>query len=578
MRLDRLIATRALNYLRATHMPTYVGLRFLLDSLPPTESSIAATTLVEKLALATSQRLYSVKRFKALSNDNSYAYRDYFVPSPTHALSEAYALAVLDNAGLRRKLPNIYSYLPPPNDSYPRNYAHFAQGYRNRNSDISMALVGNNVAIVVDLKNCYPSIRAPHVVSEYLASIDGPRLNGKSRRVIAKCAQACIEPEKGGLRIGPDFSHLLSDFALRELDDELSQRFGKLYFRYVDDIVIVVDRNAAPLEMRELKNAIESHGFRLNESKTHIAEAGEWNQHEQQLQDSSQKIDVLSAFKFRLKNFLVRHPDDVDRIDVALREMGIFLPIRSFAEATGSVRWRDQIYRLWTANWGVLVKYYFDEFDDIVHAAHEAQQLVRHELSAAMQLDLGESVLVRKWRIQQARYAINRALYVLGDVELKEVLSFLSEVPEMAETRAVVLALVSGDFSEVLRMPGPAASAAAQLTLLRGKDVKGLFASLFDAPKNDVAADVAAQFGVRGFPAEGDLVELESDTSNASSVLRFSFGAARNSGRAFGYGAELESLGIGRSVSEMAQASTSRLLPREDVVLDALSLSSAYAS
>ncbi len=583
--VDRIVSTRALNYLRTIHVPTYVGLRFLLDSLPSTNSSIAVTTLVEQLSYADAYRIYSVKRFKRFDKDGKAEHRAYSVPAPTHALAESYSLYHLQKMGLRDKSSFVYSYRPPSELDYSRNYEYFSTGYAERNADVLSRLDGDCVALVFDLKNFYPSINAAKVVGDFHAEIDASGLGKAQKRVISRCAEACIQPatansSMGGLRVGPDLSHTLADLALRVLDGELSSRYAGAYFRYVDDIVVVVSRSRAKAETDVVKSIVEAAGFKLNEEKSTIALKEAWSGYRNDYVSHGGSFDPLASFKFRLKLFLARNPELVERLSDELISIGAFLPIKSLLGATTSANWRERIGYLFRANWRVLLKYRSDSIGDILQSAKDCQLVLRRDLEKLLTSRISESPLSRRWQVQHARFLINRSLYFLRAKELARLVEFMQDIPELEETMAVALAVSGSDIGRITHMPGPTASAAAQLLSIRGGDTRDFFSSVFNSDDPAVAADIASQFGIRGFIAENTLTISDLASSDAAALLRFalSYPAVHGSLEVVGYGQEIEALGFGRSRREREEAAASRLFPDEDVVFEALSLSSAYAS
>ena len=575
---DRVIALRALNFLRSVHVPTYVALRFLLDTSPQADESSMITSMVERLSFSETQRIYSVKRFKQIGPHGTAEYRNYSVPSPTHALAEAYALFHLQRVGLRDKDDFVYSYRPPSSWYYGRNYEHFSASYGKRNADVRRALSNGDVAIVCDLKKFYPSVNARHVVEKLVAAAADTKLERPQLRVIHKCLEACIQPGELGLRVGPDLTHTLADWALNDVDGRLSVQFPARYFRYVDDLVVTVPKPEVESASKIIRDIVNSAGFKLNEQKDAVATYEEWSRYINPYAHGNGSIDPLSAFKFRLKVFLARNPEMIVGVKNELNLLGIFLPFEALAEATSAATWREKIAQLWRSDWIVLVRYHFDSMQDIIKNAKECQNLIREDVKTLLSRKVELSGLSRRWHIQHARFLINRALYFLQDEDIAVLVDFMKEIPELDETAAVSTAISKGDFSRVAVMPGPTASAAAQLARLRGVRPEAGFPWNIQADQM-VAADIAATFGVRGFQ-----LNIESlnwiDMSDSSSLLRFAFKQERVPLEidSVSYGSEMEALGSGSSYQAREQAAESRLLPDEEVVLDALALGSAYAS
>lgn len=572
--IDRTIATRALNYLRLVHAPSYVGLRLLLQRSAFTSSGIAISTLVEELAISQVNRIFEVKRFKKIDEDGVTHFRDYSIPSPTHALAEAYSIFHLTRIGVLKRQPNVFSYRPAPAQSYPRNYEHFGGGYADRNEAVRAALVGGRVALIFDMKNCYPSVDGNAVLTRILDQMrSSDDMSTRQQRVIEHCAKACLGPG-GGLRIGPDMSHLMADLSLQKIDRDAAGLFAG-YFRYVDDVVVVCDEADVSRAMDLMSAIAEGAGFELNRDKTAVATAAVWNEFRNPFTPSDGSFDPLSVLKFRIKLFLGRHPERSYELASSLEKEGIYLPIVAFQRASLSDSWRESIRHLWQRQWGVLLRHWFDSVEAIVEASRNCQALLRKQ---ALGLTVGqarEHKLSRRWQVQHARFVMNRAMYFLSKEELAALCDFSAEQPELAETSAVLAALARDDYSRVAAMPGPAASAAAQLASTRGAMPRLAF------PPNtppDTVAEILAQFAVRGF--DQPVPESAAYSDDALRLVRFATGDAYGAPQRphWTYGGEMESLGVSTTSDQRARLASSRMFESEGVMLEALALSSAYGS
>jgi len=572
--MDRTIATRALNYLRLVHTPSYVGLRLLLQRSSFTSSGIAISALVEEISISQATRLFEVRRFKKNDENGVAHFRDYSIPSPTHALAEAYSIFHLARVGVLKRQSNVFSYRPAPDQFYPRNYEHFGTGYAERNEAVRSALTAGRVAVVFDMKDCYPSVDGNAVLVRILDQIrSSGDMSTRQQRVIEHCARACLSPS-GGLRIGPDLSHLMADLSLQRLDRDAAGCFSG-YFRYVDDVVAVCDQADVSRVMDLMQSVAEGAGFELNRDKTAVATADVWNEFRNPFTPSDGSFDPLSGLKFRIKLFLSRHPGKIDALANGLEREGIYLPIEAFQQASLSDSWRDSIRHLWQRQWGVLLRYWLDSVEAIVDAALNCQKVLKKQAIELLAQQQRGHKLSRRWQVQHARFVMNRAMYFLSKEELSTLCDFAAQQPELAETSAVLAALARDDYSGVSVMPGPAASAAAQLASTRGATPKLNFSP---STPPDTVAEIVAQFAVRGFDLP--LGELAGCTDDALRLVEFATGDAYRAPEAprWTYGGEMEALGVSTTNNQRARLASSRMFESEGVMLEALALSSAYGS
>lgn len=145
-----LLAVRALQATRRLHLPTYIAIRYLVDSVfGSAESAWIETTLPRKYPRRSLPRFQSVMRFKKLNENGKPEYREFTVPSPSTALTEALVLSHIGRSGGFAKSSSVYSYLwPIRQDKSPFSFEHYVNGYKSRNSDIARYLEPESVTRV----------------------------------------------------------------------------------------------------------------------------------------------------------------------------------------------------------------------------------------------------------------------------------------------------------------------------------------------------------------------------------------------------------------------------------------------
>lgn len=573
-------ALRALNFLRRTHLPTYVALRMLFGSTAESRTSAVIHDVISQASIRRSARIVELRRFKAFSESGA-VYRRYFVPSPTGALADVYALDALHRSGVLAREKEVFSYRPPISDDYGQSFEHFSFGYQQRNEAVSRALTDtDDVALVLDVSNFYPSVRGDVALDMLLARCAAAEnISHRDLRVIEAAAKRAISDE-GGLLVGLEMSHALASVYLSPLDEEMRECFPGAYFRYVDDIVVT----GSVVGVRDAANRIDDllgkRGLRRNPDKDAVVPLSEWEGHRVSSPSSgTQGFDCLSALNFRIKLFLARHPGARESLQSALGERDIYLPIEQLADGARSIHWRNRVLSLFKGGWEVILRYRFDHLGDIINAAVACRETIIRTLEKTLSQPItGPSGAIgRRWRVQSARYAINRAFYFAGSEQLKTISIFTATVPELAEARSVCEAL-SGRFELLALTPGPAVAAATQLLVLRGGSVSADMITLSLLAGTHVAADLEAHLAVRGLHTE--VVEGPAEWSeDLRGLVSFACGTPFFREQSSpGYGAEL--YGLGRSYSQMDRVhlARSRLSSREAIVLDALSLDSASGS
>lgn len=576
----RIIALRALNYLRATHLPSYVSLRMLLESTSRERFDDVLDAIIEQAAIRRSPRTIELKRFKSIEN-GKYYYRQYFVPSPSEAISDSYALDRLHACGAMRRSSQVFSYRPPPASDYGRNFEHFSVGYRERNDAIAKVLRRlGGVAVVTDLKSCYPSIPGERAFNALLGVMNAGSMTARDAAIVrASAKRALISADYGdsaGLRVGSEFSHVLASAYLSKLDEAMTRKYSGRYFRYVDDIVLVVDSPDVAAALSFLDQELEELALKRNNDKDAIADQEEWEGYKRIGHSAlGGRSDCLVALKFRLKLFLARNPEQLDSLREALSNEGVYLPLGQLLQAGGVRAWRERVVAFFREEWKVLLDYRFDTLADVVRASVACREQILAQLEVALQEGISGHMgsVARRWQVQRARFAINRSLYFADAAALNRIIEFAAPVPELAENLAVCGAL-TGDFTRLVFTSGPAVAAATQLMGLRGIKPPAEIGALSLLAGEVISADLEAHFSLRGLGSfDFDVSEWSPDQRGLVELAR----GMRSQGLLNGYGAEIAALAKNVDRSRLSEIAGTRFAPQEDVVLDALTLG-AYVS
>jgi hypothetical protein len=554
----------------------------MLSRVPEEGLDSLVDAIINQATIRKDARVLNLKRFKSIA-DGKYLYRHYSVPSPTSALADSYAISVIHDHQIVDRRSYVYSYRRPADGRYPRSYEYFSVGYRARNEAIASALTDTGmVAVITDIRNFYPSVDVRKSINALRNRLNAAvGVSNRDRSVVmASANRACLirDGQQHGLRVGPEISHVLADISLENVDSKLSREFGDRYFRYVDDIVVVVPKGDASTARRTIEEVLEEAGHSISEEKDAIADLQDWMGYKAvagRLQSAS--ASALNNFRFRVKLYMAKRPSDVEVLKEGLRGCGVFLPVEQLLDCSRHRAWRYRISSLFSKNWNIVVSCWNDSLSDVVLAGRHCKQLVIEEVDRVLNGSdrSAESSVARKWRIQDSRVAINRALYFADEDTLSRITHYAGGAPELAETSAVCRALL-GDPSQVIKMPGPALAAFSQIASIRGSRFPDLGKYVGDVEGN-MLADVSAYFSLSGGNGEEKLVGLDLDYEGLVAFARGSSETQRIT-VAGGYGAEVASLAINSSQQDRMVAAATRFSLSEDIVLDALSLSANYVS
>ena len=128
----------------------------------------------------------------------------------------------------------------------------------------------------IDIVNYYPSIKIDHLIRIIRRRIRKPQVISLIRKALTTPTTGDKEIDRG-VPQGLSISNILSSIYLNDLDDKLNQDW--VYFRYVDDILIICDETKAKIAYNSVRAALEDKGLTCHElgktSKTCIRNSEE---------------------------------------------------------------------------------------------------------------------------------------------------------------------------------------------------------------------------------------------------------------------------------------------------------------
>jgi len=571
MRLDELLLIRALNASRPLYFPTYAALRVLGQHRPRVGDGLLARATLRKLNSGDSWRYRAFQMYKGTylsAAPEQHEYRMCLAPSPTTAIAEAVILQVISTEGIFAVPPQVFSYRWPRHPLSGWSYEYFAAGYKERNSAISAALRENSgsVAVVADLKSFYPSANGATLLltlERLLAKAGGQA--GESRKEILDFVRQLVNSSPHGIPIGPSCGHFLGHIALRKVDRVLHEKFGSRYFRYVDDIVLVVPRENRQQALAEITAAVQSEGFLLNESKTVTLDMPRWESSVQA--PDLQLDDSFGAFTSDLATYLAFHGQKADALKQQFLAEGFSIPVSRLLALSRYSRFRyflRQRGRLHAAS------IFFNDVQSFVARAHKLRAAYEEKLQSLVDEGGKLEPELQRWRSQRARRVVNVLFYLWAPHAWRSKMTVFDAFPELVEQRSLASALSKGDVRPILPFYGRGPAAFAEIW-----SESGSAPAKFEWPETGLAEPEIESLVTLSLT--GAMPELSSDITGHqrhSRLLRLGGESASTvrSDADLSYEDEVESLTLRVSSGEMAALVRSRYAIQESSVLDALAL------
>lgn len=574
-----LLAVRALQATRRLHLPTYIAIRYLVDSVfGSADSAWIETTLPRKYPRRLLPRFQSVMRFKKLNESGKPEYREFTVPSPSTALTEALVLSHIGRSGGFAKSKSVYSYLwPLRQDKSSFSFEHYVNGYKTRNSDIARYLEINPdfVVIVSDIEKFYPSIQKSKLKPLFEAALNASEMPREVRETAMHLLGHLFSliPGERGIPTGPELSHVVGDLALASIDRVFDGKYPGAYFRYVDDIVIAVPKNEVDEVLQLLHTLASVEGLTIHPDKSDQVSAREWlangPHHLHKVTPNS-----FEALIFRLKVFLRSHPNGTESLLEKLDQLGFAIPIARLTAAAQSEGFGQRLAKFLKQRWRIALGASIASERDILDQAEVVRAAVRSELHAMLNALLPVGPTLRKWQMQKLRYLTNRAFYLFPTKDLQFLIDPLSKLPEFAETVALLRLLIDFDVFPILQMPGAALTAGCGVLRQRGQRLPKIEDLGVVTPVILESLAIIMMFDVCDIADE----VIERLAQNERDFLLFCSGRPQlqRAMGSFTYLDEIRCLQMSQSSADRFTKIESRFSDQESVVLDALDIGGDY--
>lgn len=564
----RLLHLRSLNHLSRNHQLTYIGARILAESLHPDLLETWTKEYLSHKALTSRRQVYwKHSLYKGIDRNGSPEYRKCVIGSPTTHLTETWLLALLSQQPTFRRHPCVYSY-KWPSDHSGHLFQYYLKGYKQRERDIAAAASHEDHRVVVfDIKQFYPSIDVSLVRKKFTDLLGSTSLTSSERDSAQRCVEdlTSIKNEEG-LPIGPPLSHVLANVFLRELDASLFAKHEHNYFRYVDDIAIVVPKNNVDATRRHFEMVADENGLKVNPDKTDILTASQCSQ---RVSSHAANTDSFGQLVSSIRAYLAHSPDDFDQLSNLFHSNDFYLPLSRLRSVATYSPFRRMLHTAW-ARYGSWFGFSIPRPQELLEQALRLRESFRDRVSRLGDTELPTSGMARRWAIQDIRFTLNRYMYLLPINDREGIIDFVPECDELRPTLVVLRALISGDVSEVVSYPGPTVSAFCQLWTESTEELPKISWSSRPSRAERDGASVLALHGLCHPPSEW-ISRFDLESSQIMVKLSARESPKRRTFDDFSYIDEMESLFLSPRV-DFSRFLSTRFDDGEDIILPALSL------
>lgn len=469
------IAVRALNSAKRLHLPSYFGLRYLLDSFVDLDkSSIFILILKNYLRHSILDRYSVFHELKGIAV-NGEEYREFLSGSPLTLLAESFLLNRLSKEPDFQFSKRVFSYLWPENDWVGANYSHFLYPYFEKNEEIKRRFKKNTmkIAVIMDIKSFYPSI--PVKATSEL--INKKKFKDKELQKFfqnfslaflrfSRSDKEIYREKPKGIPIGPDISHLLANIVLEKFDQYMYKKYKNDYFRYVDDIVIICEPYEAENVKKEVSEFLMKElGLSLNKGKNDEVSSEHWIQ-EAPVKDN--KKYSLGKLLDELIDCAYFNPSDFRDLKTRFKDAGVPLPLERIERNSKYSRWQKRIKKK--------IKYIIyspPKLQDIYTRMNKLKEELLNTLSSLYNesAKYQNNKTRQRWYLQQIRYVLGQLLYLTPISELQSILNLIPDIfDELIPLAKMISCLLNRNVTPILKYPGRTVTTFADLWMIQNAE------------------------------------------------------------------------------------------------------------
>lgn len=466
------LGVRALNdYSRRSYL-TYLSLRYAMEATAVCKDRWAREVCPAIVAREPEGGYHVEYVFKEIVNGKS-IFRTIYSPGSNEALSEAALLEACGKAGgIFSPQPEVFSYRLAKASEQKGSFSPYFDHFRRRQRAIGRCCKRNRKSVVLyaDIRNFYPSLSRTKVKNFWKAACHEAGLDETWIKLGLDLLERQRPLSPKGLMVGPMLSHLMADLALRAFDSEMRRKFKGRYFRYVDDIAVVVPASGVGRVKQQMARLLQPVGVKLHPKKFAEMPCPEWAKSApwQGASDSIEQRDrKWIALVDRIKCYLLKKPDQADLLGDELRTAGIRIPLPRYqADVTDPdylARLKKRMETAWFRNHISKLT-----IPKIILQARRAVTGYMEEFSAHW-ANYGDVTgkMAKKWHVSRIKGLLGKLTMLAPEQAVPSIAQVLEGHPEFVSSRAIFRAIERNDVTELISFGGSICGAAGQVLATR---------------------------------------------------------------------------------------------------------------
>lgn len=475
-----ILAVRAANEYRGRDVISYLGLRYYLRATSARTDRWAKEISTDLVMTRKTLPYRKSNVYKGVSDRTTEGgagiieQRPLHIPAPNEMLCEAALLEACSNSGgMFARQESVFSNILCTGDSRAGMVDPYFKWWKQRQLAIAKCCKREPEDHVVyfDLAKFYQSIGFTLVQDAWDRATSQSSLPNEQGKLGAKLIEdyrKLLGVNKKGLPMGPMFAHILGNLVLSDFDKKMAESFPGKYFRYVDDLALVIPKEKIP-QAKALIEDMLPEGLKLNNEKEVSMGANGWVGYTEGFETSvpaKRWRTILGA----IKGFIGTRPKETAALFQALQARQFRFPVWDYADAFKSrstwERFKENLRQEWLRN--VLDN---QDLPVILRMVEAARTEFMNRFDHLAELEVPSEGMPRKLHFQRLRYMASRLLYLATDAQLRMIVDSIEHYRELADLVAIYRALISFDVSNLLIFTESVTRVAAQVLAATGKPV-----------------------------------------------------------------------------------------------------------
>ncbi len=474
MKIERLGIRALYDYTRRSQF-TYLALRYAMEASAVRKDRWATEIAPDIVRRELPFGYHTEFLFKEHRNGR-YKFRTLGSPGSNEALAEAALLDACSKAGGPfSKRSYVYSYRLAKGNTLTGSFQPYFDHFKNRQRAIGRCCRKNMGSMVfyADIRNFYPSLSRTRVKNLWKAACAEARLSDNWMKIGESLIERQRTMASKGLMVGPMFSHLLADLALRDFDTAIIKGFPKRYFRYVDDIAIVLPASRIKFAKKRMVSLLKSTALKLHPKKFAEMSARDWavkapwQGKPSSIEERDKKWIALID---RVKCYLLKKPDEFELLSYEFRNANLRIPLPRYRAAVEDLEYRKRLRKRMQSQW--FLKYVHRlTIKKVLNQALKASQGYLDEFSEHWTA-YGEitGAMEQKWHVTKLKGILGKLTMLAPEELIPSVIQLLDGRDEFASNRAILTAIKNNDVSELVSFGGGVCGAAGQVLATRNQE------------------------------------------------------------------------------------------------------------